>query len=894
MFGHRKPHEFAAEIEAHLQLETDRLKEQGLTEDEARDAARRNFGNVTRVREQRYESGGWGVLDRLRQDVRFGTRMLAKTPGSTVVAVLTVALGIGGNAAVFSLLNAVMLRNLPVPQPNRLVLFGKGTWAGIQDTLPDRSWQLFSYPLYKEFRHKNQVFTDVAAIDSILFDTHGRVAGEPELEEIRVELVSGTYFETLGLNPSAGRLLTDADDRKPGGQPVAVASYGWWTRRFAKAPGAVGMPVAINVTEYRIVGVAPPRFVGQTVGQSTDEWLPLAMQKQISPGWNGLEDNLFQSLYLIARCKPGVGLKEAGANTNFLFRQILREYVEPHPTPKQLGDIAHAGIELTPAASGLPGLRVHFSSPLKILMGVVVLVLLIACANVANLLLARAIARQREVAVRLSLGAGRARVIRQLLVESGLLGVTGAAFGALIAWGASRLLLGICAGAESLAIDITPDERVLAFTVAITTLTVLLFGTAPAFYATRLDLASSLKAGRDIAGSPSRSRLSRALVVGQVSLSLVLLAGAGLFLQSFLNLMNIDTGFDKHNVLIVGIDPAAAGYRVDARVENMMESIEERVGSLPSVQGASFAFSIFGGGWTQPVTAAGRPKSDNDLDVFHDIVGPKYLDVMKTAVVLGRGLSARDTGASQRVAVINEAMARAYFPGVSPIGRTFTVGPEPEWQNVEVVGVTKDAKYMSLKQGHMPAAFYPHSQHPMFLYSLLVRYTGSTAALVPQIRSAIRATEPNLPVGPTSSLADLVENSVGNQRLVAQLSSVFGGLATLLACLGIYGVVSYGVARRTNEFGVRMTLGAERRDVFWSVLREVLRLVFIGVLLGSPLPLAIGSSALVQTQLYGLKWYDPLAIGFAVLAILLLALLAGYLPARRATKIDPMAALRYE
>ena len=854
LWRRRRPDDFDAEIESHLELEVERLKEEGLTEDEARARARRRFGNVTRAQERYYESRRLAPFESLFRDIRFGVRMLSKTPLSTAIAVMTLALGIGANTAIFGLLNAVELRDLPVPSPNELVLFGKGLWVGSQDTLPDRSWELFSYPFYKEFRRKNSVFTNVAAIDSILFDSHGRIGDEAEMEKVSVELVSGTYFQTLELNPVIGRLLTEVDDRTAGAHPVAVASYAWWQRRFGRQPGMVGTTVDINGTVYSVIGVAPREFTGTTLGQAPDLWIPLAMEKQISPGWNGLDQNLFQSLYMIGRRKPEMSLEQAEANTNLIFKQILYEYAGPQPTREQLRDIQQARIELISGAKGLPGLRVGFSSPLEILMLLVALVLLIACSNVANLLLARAVSRQREIAVRISLGAGRARLIRQLLVESSLLSVAGALVGALVAWMTEKLLVAMVApSSQSLSINLAPDARVFAFTMAITVITVMLFGIVPALVGTRLQLTPSLKEGRGIVTAPGHSRFSRVLIAGQVALSLILLAGAGLFLRSFENLMNVDTGFDKHNVLILGDDPNAAGYLVDARLENMMNAVEERVRSVPGVRSASFAFTIFAGGWTDPVQVPGRARSDRDPDVFHDIVGPQYLDVMNIPIVMGRGLLARDNAASRKVAVINEAMARSYFPGVSPIGLTFSVGTDPQWQNIEVVGVAKDAKYMNLKERPMPAAFYPHAQHGMFLYNFLVRYSSNSPSVAAEVKSVIRSVDPNLPVGQPSSLAELVDDSVRNQRLVAQLSTCFGALAALLACIGIYGVVSYGVTRRTNEFGIRMALGAGRQDVLWEVLRDMVSLVLIGIAVAVPFPIAISFSPMLKNQLYAVK-----------------------------------------
>jgi predicted permease len=831
----------------------------------------------------------------LLQDVRFGLRMLAKTPGFTAVAVLTLALGIGANTAIFSLLDAVLLRNLPVREPDQLILFGKGQGSGSVRALPSGSTQLFSYPFYREFRQKNEVFSEVTAIDSLTFGTHGRVAGSANFEKIETELVSGTFFNTLGVNPILGRVLTDADDQTAGGHPVAVASYSWWQRRFGKDPSAVGKTVAIRSTVYTIIGVAPPEFFGAIVGQSPDVWIPLAMEEEISPGWNGLDKNLFQSLYVIARLKQGISMERASANTNLLFKEILQEYAGPQPSPEQFDKIQHAMIELTPVATGLSHLRRQFSSPLKLLMAVVALVLLIVCANVANLLLARAAIRQREIAVRMSMGAGPWRLVRQLLTESVMLASLGAVAGVtLAAWGSNLLLRLVSSGSEVVPIRVSPDAQVLGFTLAITMLTAILFGAAPAFRATRLELAPSLKEGRGAVFAPARNWLSRGLIVGQVALSLVLLVGAGLFLRSLVNLMNVDTGFNKQNVLLMEIDASAAGYQEDARLESTMEKVEERVSSLHGIRAASFASFVFNeGGWTTGVTVPGRSISDNDPDVDHSIVGPQYLEAMGMPILLGRSLDPRDTAASPKVGVINETMARKYFPGDSPLGRTFAIGKAAEWQNIEVVGVVKDAKYMEIAEEPLPAAFYPHSQHRRgFLFNFVARYTGDPKLAMAEIRRAVADIDPNLPVGEVTTLTQVVDDSVVNHRLVAQLSTFFGVLAVFLACIGIYGLMSYAVTRRTNEFGIRMALGAARQDILWMVLREALWLVLVGVAIGVPLASAAGR--LAASLLFGLKPNDPLCLGLAMLAIIAVALFAGYLPARRATKVDPMVALRYE
>jgi predicted permease len=836
----------------------------------------------------------------LLQDVRFGLRQLRKSIGFTSVAVITLALGIGANTAIFSLLNAVLLRNLPVQDPQQLVLFGKGSWRGSIDSLPNRSWQLFSYRFFREFRQKNEAYSDVAAVSSILFATHGRVAGGTNLEKVDAELVSGSFFHTLGVRAILGRVLTDSDDQTIGGHPIAVASYSWWQKRFGTRSDILGKTFSIGSTVYTLIGVAPPEFFGVSVGQSPDVWIPLAMEKQISPGWNGLDKNLFQSLYVVARQKPGESVEQAEANTNFLFKQILHEYVGEQPSPQQLSDIEHSQIALTPAATGLSQLRRQFSSPLKILMVVVGLVLLVACANVANLLLARATARRREIAVRMSIGAARWRLIRQLLAESTLLGIAGVALGAWFAWWAMHLLLTmVSAGGDTVPLNVSLDLTVLGFTTLLGIGTVLLFGTLPSMYATRLELTPSLKEGRGTTSSRSRNMLARGLVVWQIAASIVLLVGAGLFLRSLMNLTNLDTGFEKQNVLVTSTDVTGAGYKEDARLESMMQQVEDRVGSLTGIHGASFVFSVFGGGWTNTVTVPGRPVSNSDSEVFHNIVGARYLVAMGTPIVLGRGLLPQDTNASKRVAVINETMARTYFSGESPVGRNFSIDDGPggdshqvEWQNIEVVGVVRDAKYMELDEKPTPAAFYPHAQHVGYLYNFVARYTGDRQVASRAITKTIGQIDPNLPLYNFSTMAQWVDDSVLNHRVVAQLCTVFGGLAVLLAGIGLYGVMSHGVTRRTNEFGVRLALGANRGQVVWLVLRETLALVVTGLAIGLAVIPAV--SRFIVSFLFGLKPYDLMSMGSAILALTTVALLAGYLPARRAAKVDPVVALRYE
>ncbi|HLY60127.1 MAG TPA: ABC transporter permease [Terriglobia bacterium] len=828
------------------------------------------------------------------KDLRYGLRMLRRSPGFTAVAVLSLALGIGANTAIFSLLNEVMLRELPVQSPGQLVLLGTGLAAGDADDFANTT--LYSYSFYREFRRKNQVFSDVTALLSLNLGMHGAVAGSADLESMHVQLVSGNYFSFLGVTPILGRAFTDTEDQPTGGHPVAMISYAWWDRRFARDPAIVGKTVTLGSNVYTIMGVTPPEFFGTTVGESPNVWIPLSMEKQVSPGWNGLDNVWFQSLYILGRLKPGFNVTQAQANVNLVARQIWQEFAGPVLTKQQQLTLDHAQIELTPAARGLSRLRHMFSLPLQILMAVVGLVLLIACANIANLLLARASAREREIAVRMAIGAKRSRLIRQMLTESLLMAFFGGTLGVLFAsWASQTLLAMVPHGTDPLPLNVAPDARVLAFTFLVSLATAVLFGTLPALRATRIDLSPSLKEGRGMASVASRSALARALIVSQVALSLVLLIGAGLFLRTLAKLDQVDTGFNKENVLLFTIDPPAVGYKEDSRLANLYQQIEQRLSGEPGVRAASVSFFTFNQGeWTDPVSIQGRPPTaENDMAATHNVIGPGYFDAMGIPLLVGRAFGPQDTATSSKVAVINQTMAKWYFPGGSPIGHRFGVGGDPEHSNdIEVVGVVKDAKYEDLRERPFPAAYYPHSQRMGYYNSLEVRYSGDPKAIIAEVRRAIGEVDRTLPVSYQSTLAQLVDRSVASQSLIAQLTTFFGLLAVFLACIGIYGLMTYAVARRTNEIGIRMALGAARSKVLWLVMRESLILVGIGLAIG--LPAAVAGERLVSKMLFGLQPTDPLSIIGAATLLLAFAALAGYLPARKASLVDPMVALRYE
>jgi predicted permease len=884
------------ELGFHLEKEIEQNVALGMSAEEARLAAVRSFGGVERVKEESRDTRGIRLVEELWQDLRYGARLLFKEPGFTLIAVLSLALGIGANTAIFSLLDVVLLKSLPVEEPDKLVLFGKGEETGLNTGFPNKSWELFSYPFYQKVQQRDEVFSEVAALLNTPRSPYGVVdinGTSGEAEKLNLQLVSGTYFSVLGVNASLGRTFTDADEQTAGGPAVAVISYDWWQRRLGGNPAAVGTTITARQTVYTIIGVAPPEFFGTTVGWAPDLWVPLGLEEQ-SPSslWSGTHNQEHQSLYLIARLKKGVPAEQASAAVNLLFKQSLQERAGAQPSPERLQAIQQASIELTPVGRGLSMLRQEFSLSLRILMAVVALVLMIACANVANLLLARAAVRQKEFAVRLAVGAGRTRLIRQLLTESLLLASLGGIAGVLLAWWGSRLLLLMAsARAEALPLDVTPNARILGFTLLASLLSAAIFGTAPALHAARTEANAAFKGGKGARQTTSQRLLGKGLVVAQVALSLVLLVGSGLFVRTLINLQNQPTGFNQENVMLFQLYTFMLGYE-DAQYVPLMHEIEEKVKAVPGVEAASFSTFVFNQAqWTSRVFTDGPEQPEGQRSVRQSLVGTDYFTTMGIPLIAGRSFSPHDTATSPKVAVISETMAARFFPNGSPLGKRFGVYGRPR-NEIEIVGVVKDAKYGAVAELLRPMAYYPYTQIPQPLENFVVRFSGAPAAIVPQVRQAIKQVNRNLPVDEVVSLSDYIGRTLTQQRLVAQLASFFGLLALLLACVGLYGVLSYAVARRTNEIGIRVALGAQRRHVLWLILREALTLALIGGVIGLAVSLAATQTA--STLLFGLKPNDPLTLVMATLLLLSVATLSGYLPARRAAQVDPLVALRNE
>jgi predicted permease len=884
------------EMQLHLDLRRKQQAEQGMSENDARYAAKRKFGNAAALKEESTAAWGWRWLESLGQDALYGVRAMLRSPWITAVALLSLGLGIGATTAIFTLMDAVMLRSLPVQDPGRLVLVGLGEDDGISDEFGETD--MYAYPIYRKFQKENQVFSSVAAVLSMTNDVHGFVADQTEQEPIQVQLVSGTYFETLGVPALIGRILTDDDDNSQGNHPVAVVSYAWWTKSLSRDPAVLGKTLRIGSTVFTIVGVTPPEFFGTKVGQAPDVWIPMSMIEAVPPHWKAYNDKLAEASYLFGRLKPGMTLEQASANVNVWYQQTFRAMLDQfqHGQTREKNEtvLRTLHVPLTPMATGLSEVRREFSKPLQILMAVVALVLLIACANIANLLLARGTARARELAVRQALGAGRMRIVRQLLTESLVLALAGGAIGVAVAMFGSKLLLKmVSSGGDPWALDVSMNTTLLLFALAVTVATAVLFGTVPALRATRLQLTDSLKDGRGASAIATKGVLARGLIVSQIALSLVLLVGAGLFLRSLVNLNHVDTGFNRENVLLLKLDESSAGYMdKDPRLPQMHREIEERVSALPGVKAASYSmFTFHEGSWNGPVFVQGFDNNKED-DVRHNIIGNGYFQTMGIPLIAGRSFGPQDTATSQKVAVVSERMARTKFPNGNAIGQHYSTEDQAHAGDIEVIGIVKDVKFNNLDEKPKTLDYLPYTQYPGYLSDFEVRYQGDTAAVSDEVRKTIHSIDRNLPIVSVMTLDERIASTVRDERLVAQLCTFFGLLSVFLSSIGIYGLMSYLVSRRTNEIGIRMALGAESRHVRWLVMREIISLIAIGVAIGVPATLA--GSRLVKSMVFGLSTLDWASLGSAMGLLLAVTLLAGYLPARRASRLNPVVALRYE
>jgi len=822
--------------------------------------------------------------DEMFQDLRYGARMLMKSPGFTAVAVFSLALGIGANTAIFSLLDALLLKPLPVKQPEQLVSVNTAT-----PEQPARGGSTFSYPVFREMREKNAVFSGMFARSYLPTS----LSGGGNTERVRGELVSGNFFTVLGVGAHLGRVFTEADDQTPGAHPVAVMSYNFWQQRFGADPQIVGQTIHINGYPFTVIGVSAKGFQGVLVGAATDVRIPLMMNGQVQP--NG--SRIFESrgntwLGVMARLKPDLNIEQAQAGADTVFQTArapdVRRVLGETPDDRNFRALR---IHLDSAKTGTSSLSRQFSRPLFVLMSLVGVVLLIACLNVANLLLARAAARQKEIAVRLALGAGRFRLVRQLLTEGSVLAALGGALGLFFArWGTS-VLLGLLP--QAAALEVKTDLRMLGFTLGMTLLTGLLFGLAPALQATRPNLIPSLKQETIVvSGGSRRWELRRLLVILQVALSLVLLFGAGLFVRSLRNLKAVDNGYHTDQVITLALDPAQSGYKLD-QVRSFYTQLSERVAALPDVKSATYTrHAPMSGGYSRiGIELPGyQPRPGEEMAVLSNQTSPQFFATFGLPLLKGRDFNAQDLPDSPKVVIVNDSVARRFFGNVNPLGQRISL---ENYRDLEIIGVVADAKYRDLKEAAPLTAYIPYSQYGVLgQRTLCVRTAGETSALLAAIRNEVRGLDPHLPIFNVKTLADQINESVSRERLVALLASFFGLFALLLVCLGLYGVMAYAVTRRTREIGIRMALGADSSNVLWLVVRETLMLVLIGIALG--LPVAMAATRLTEGLLFGLTANDPLTMMLATLVMIAIAVLAGYLPARRAARVDPMVALRHE
>ena len=867
-----------------------KMKE-GLSRAEALREARMEMGSMESVKEK-VRAAGWETgFSSFWQDVRFAVRILRKTPVITAIALLLLALGIGANTAIFSLIDAVMLRMLPVQDPEQLVLIK------FRSPLSSHLRQSATNPIWEQVRDHQDAFSGVIAWSPETFD----LANGGEVNDINGVYASGDYFNLLGVRPAAGRLMSTSDDVR-GCSGVAVLGYGFWQQHYAGAQSAVGSLIRLNGQGFPIIGVAQPGFFGAEIGRPFDVAIPICAEATLQGKDSVLDERSDWWLEMMGRLKPGVTPGQADARMKVLS-PLLFGVVAPQDWPSKYQDIFrdYKFVILSGATGtgGIYGLREQYTRPLEILMFVVGLVLLIACANIASLLLARSAARQKEIAVRLSLGASRARLIRQVLTESIVLSGAGAILGIFFArWGSSVLVRFVSTRETSVFLDLKMDGRVLAFTIAIAVLCGLLFGVFPAFRATRVSAMSAMKEGQSQgAGGRSQSAAARWIVAVQVALSLVLLIGTGLFIRTFTNLMTLDAGFDRSNVLMVETNIHNVQIP-DAARPPLYRQMLAKLQALPGVVSASQCrmTPLSGRQWDNSLTIPGRSlPAGADPDILLNWVTPDFFSTMRTALVAGRAFDARDSATSTPVVIVNQLLARTYFPGQNPIGKHLQANNKGmlSAQPMEIIGVTQDAKYTSLREDFQPEAYFPLAQVGMVgeETTFEIRTAMTPGALIPAVSDAMASVNKSASLQ-FVTLKQEVDDSVLQEHLLAVLSGFFGALALLLTAIGLYGVMAYVVTLRTHEIGIRMALGAQQASILRLVMRDAAVVLIAGTSAG-----VLGSiwiTRLVRQLLFGLMPNDPSTLAFAILALVVVALVATYIPARRAMKVDPMVALRYE
>jgi predicted permease len=836
------------------------------------------------------------IMSVLMQDLRYALRQLRKSPGFAAAALATLALGIGANTGIFTLVNAVMLKALPVPKTEQLFLV-------IENDFKPQNTR-FSYPFFKQARAVMPRGSQLAAA-AWPGDFYASFGGG-ESEMVKGQLVSGSYFATLETYAELGRLLDENDDRAIGGSPVAVISFGCWERRFGRDPNVIGRKLAVNGMPIQIVGVAAQKFFGTRVGTAPEFWLPTSMQSvvryqqhysnkadfaAVDKPWIPQPDIAWLQFIIRVNDPRQVAPISVALNQVFHLDQVRTASQEGDPSERE--GILRAQLRLVPGARGLPNLQNTFSKPLLALMAMVAIILLIACANLANLLLVRAAAREREIAVRLSLGSTRIGLVRQLLVECILLSLCGAACGVAIAyWLTSVLPRWASSGSSPIPINLTPDARVLLFSAVIAILTGIVFGLAPALQGSRVEPIHALRSGVRAASGGGQWSLKQGLVTAQIALSLVLLVGAGLFVRTLRNYSTLDPGFDRDRLITVQLDTHLAHYS-PAQLASLYRSLIDRVDAIPGVRSASLLSCEIadGCGDASDIFLPDVPHSNGETDAQERFVSHGFFETTAIPLLRGRFFADSDTEKSPKVVVVNEAFVRQFLPGEDPIGQFYGYDAANPRQ-YEIVGVVKDSRFNDVREPVPPTIFHSLSQDVIDVASLNVRTFTDPSPMVAEIREAVRSVDANLPIGDSRTVANVVSEGLWGHRLIARLASIFGALALGLACLGLYGVLSYSVARRTAELGVRLALGAPRQGLLWLVLHQTLAMAAIGIAAGVLLSAAAGRT--VRSLLFGLSPHDPATIFIAAIVLLAVSVGSGLIPALRAARVNPSDALRGE
>jgi putative ABC transport system permease protein len=879
-----------AELRFHFDQQVEKYIRSGRTREEAMRRARLEFGGHEQLKEEVRDARGVNLIETLFQDIRYGLRVLGRTPVISGVAILSLALGIGANTAIFSLIDTVMLRMLPVENPEEL------TQVRIRDPRSpnDEAEPTFTNPLWEELRNRQDFYSGIFAWSLTQFD----LAQGGAVHDVNGMFTSGEYFSTLGIRPAAGRLITGDDDKR-GCPGVVVLSYGFWQDHFGGAQSAVGSTLSLDNQIFNVIGVSAPGFFGLEVGNKFDVAIPVCAAEIFDGPKSRLDRRSWWWLHVAGRSKPGVDSEQLKARLGVVSPLVFAAALPQDWEVKDQQAFLKRSFQPAPAATGTSHLRQRFTQPLHILMGVVGLVLLIACANIASLMLARASARHKEIAVRKALGASRARLIRQLLTECVLLSTAGAILGILFArWGSSLLVRYISTGDNKVFLDLTFDWRILSFTAGVAVFTGILFGVLPAFRSTRVSLTSAMKGSQAIdAESRAKFRPGKWIVASQVALSLVLLVASGLFLRSLVKLVTMDVGFDRNNVLIVHANLHNAKVAPDQQPA-MFDEIESRLRTLPGVVSASRSVMtpVSNYVWNNElkVDSPNAPTGDASL-AFFNFVSPGYFGTMRTPLLAGRNINDSDTKTAPLIAIVNETLAKRFFPNGEALGKYFRVHADPGKPEppIQIVGLVKDAKYESLREEAHPTAYSPIAQvtEPVEEQVFELRTAMRPSAMITSVQEAVASVSKAVPLD-FGTLAEQVDDSLVQERLLATLSTFFGALALLLAMIGLYGALSYLVAQRQREFGIRMALGAPRDSILRLVMRDVAIVLAGGLTAGACLALA--TVGVLNKMLFGLAPHDTFTFLAAIGVLSAVAVVAGYMPARRATRVDPMVALRYE